>query len=77
VGLNDIGAFDDLNGEQEGPLPYEETELGREDGSIYNLGLAESKIRHQRGMHHLCRMLVLGPDGKITPWSKNMLSRPA
>ena len=80
---SDIGAFFDPDREQEVPLPYEETELAREDAMVENI--ISDWLRAKFDINGGCiicaecyrYMLVLGPDGKIAPWSKNMLSRPA
>jgi hypothetical protein len=83
IGLNDIGAFDDLDGEQEAPLPYEDTEVGQEDAIVETI--ISDWLRAKFGINggciicaECCRyMLVFGLDRKITLWSKNMLGRPA
>lgn len=82
-GLNDIGVFDDLDEEQEVPLPYEETEEGREDAMVENI--ISDWLRAKFDINGRCiicaeccrYMLVLGLDRKITMWSKNMLGRQA
>lgn len=80
---NDIGFFDDLDEEQEEPLPYEDTEVGREDAIVETLisDWLRAKFNITGGCiicAECCRyMLVLGLNGKITPWSKNMLGRQA
>jgi hypothetical protein len=81
--LSDIGGFDDLDAEQNVEPPYEETELAREDAMVEST--ISDWLRAKFGINggcimcaECCRyMLVLGPDRKITPWSQNMLSRPA
>jgi len=83
VGLNDIGDFHDPVGEQEVPPPYEETEEAREDAMVESI--ISDWLRAKFDINGGCiicaecyrYMLVLGPDGKIIPWSRNMLSRPA
>jgi hypothetical protein len=81
VGPNDIGPFDDLDGEQEVPLPYEDTEEGREDAIVETIisNWLRAKFDINGGCiicAECCRyMLVLGPDRKITRWAKNMLGR--
>jgi hypothetical protein len=83
VGLDDIGAFDDPDGEQEVPLPYEDTEEGQEDRIVETI--ISDWLRAKFGINggciicaECCRyMLVLGLDRKIAPWSKNMLGRQA
>jgi hypothetical protein len=87
IGLNDIGGFDDLDddldGEQEVPPPYEDTEEGREDAIVETIisDWLRAKFDIKGGCiicAECCRyMLVLGLDRKITPWSKNMLGRQA
>jgi hypothetical protein len=80
---NDIGFFDDPDEEQEGPLPYEDTEEARDDAIVETLisDWLRAKFNITGGCiicAECCRyMLVLGLDGKITPWSKNMLGRQA
>ena len=83
AGLNDIGASDDFAEEQKALLPYEETEEGVEDAAVENIisDWLRAKFNINGGCI-LCAecyryMLVLGPDGKITPWLENMLSRSA
>lgn len=70
--------------EEEGDLvPYESTDEAQEDVMVENIisDWLRAKFNINGGCilcAECCRyMLVLGPDGKTTPWSMNMLSRPA
>lgn len=68
--------------EPELPPPYEETEGGKADMMVESI--ISRWLREKFGIRAGCiicaecyrYMLVLGRDGKITPWSKNMLTRP-
>ncbi|KAI9780439.1 MAG: hypothetical protein M1839_006713 [Geoglossum umbratile] len=81
VELRDPSPFDDYV--EEVLQPYEETESGREDAMVESIisDWLRAKFDVNGGCilcAECCRyMLILGPDGGITPWSKNMLSRPA
>lgn len=83
VGINDIEAFSDSDGELEVPLPYEDTEEAREDAMVETIisDWLRAKFDVSGGCiicAECCRyMLVLGLDRKTTGWSKNMLGRPA
>ena len=64
-------------------VPYERTDEAQEDMMVENIisDWLGAKFNIDGGCI-LCAgcyryMLVLGPDGKTTPWSMNMLSRPA
>ena len=64
-------------------VPYERTDEAQEDMMVENIisDWLGAKFNINGGCI-LCAecyryMLVLGPDGKTTPWSMNMLSRPA
>ncbi|KAI9855035.1 MAG: hypothetical protein M1813_000579 [Trichoglossum hirsutum] len=81
AGPNDIGFSDDFVEEQKALVPYEETEEGIEGAMVENIisDWLRAKFNINGGCT-LCAecyryMLVLGPDGKVTPWLENMLSR--
>jgi hypothetical protein len=64
------------------PTPYEESELGQEDAIVEAIisDWLRTKL-HVHGGVVLCGecqryMRILRPDGKIDPWSENMLNRP-
>jgi hypothetical protein len=81
LSLNNFGAYHTF-GEQEVPLSYEESELGLEDAMVESIISAWLRAKFNiKGGCVICAecyryMLVLGPDGNITSWSENMLSRP-
>jgi hypothetical protein len=65
------------------PPPHEGSDEAREDKMVESI--ISNWLRAKFGIHGGCvicaecsrYMLVLGPNGKMAPWSKKMLSRPA
>jgi hypothetical protein len=77
--------FHDVPSEEEEELPmrYEETEEAREDKMVQSIISdwlrAKFDTKGECVMCAICCrwMLVFGADGRIIPWTRNMLSRPA
>jgi len=77
----DINDWGDPFREPEVPPPYEETEPYLEDMMVDTIisDWLRARFDVKGGCFHCAGcyryMLVFGPDGRITPWSKNMLNR--